>query len=108
MTNLTIGEIKQVREFEVYDDGSYHSKTIVVVELLDEESDPMPLVVIGKGVVRHAGKQIKDRLIDIMLAADDYTEQSSYPPSYRDFKIVDSDAKLVLLNFLISDIRGEL
>ena len=31
MTNLTIGEIKQVREFEVYDDGSYHSKTIVKV-----------------------------------------------------------------------------
>ena len=75
---------------------------------MDEDDDPMPLVVIDSNAVRYAGKQIKNRLIDIMLSADDYAEQSSYSPSYRDFKIVDSNAKLVLLNFLISDIRGEL
>lgn len=107
MTVLTICEIQRKETFEVYDDGSYFVKTVLSLELLDEDGDSMPLVVIDKSSLRQYGKHVLDHLLDIMYRFPGYEEACAYPASYRNFELEIKPTQRILIQRLMSSIYGE-
>lgn len=108
MTVLTISEIEREETYEVYDDGDFFRKTIVSLEILDEEGDLMPPVCIDRTTIRQYGKRVLDHLLEIMYDHPGYASMCAYPVTYRDFDLQIKPTQRTLIKHLIANIYEEL
>lgn len=108
MTVLTIGEIEREETYEVYDDGDFFRKTIVSLDILDEDGDSMPSVDIDRLTIRKYGKRVLDHLLEIMYDHPGYASLCAYPTTYRDFELEIKPSQRTLIKQLIANIYEEL